>query len=314
MIRVLIPGLYDEQTRSPYLSQEDQKAFYEKGLLPAVQDLCESSADGWPATYDDEMFRARGRNGTLSFQSKMIPRWNVSSLGSTIRRYLRNAGIPWAKGIVFRHQVRGVKHSTGHELTVDAANEALADFLSTLFLDRERISSHGSWWVDVGIEVSSAEENCLAWRTDCHVHVVREICQIDNENAQRITRMGSSKYARDMVSHLPQVSGCRIKPGIRAQGPMEVAYLQLYCTDKSLTYRQDSGHHGKFITCDDIIKGKTYDFIDKLYALYINAVEKHNAHARMEVRVPLQFASRALLNVDFDVLYNSLVSFPAVEW
>ena len=313
MVRALIPELYDPQTCSPHLTQEDQKTFYEEGLLPAVQALCEDSAHEWPATYDDEMFRARGQNGTLSFQTKVIPSWSVRSLGKKIRAYLRRAGIPWGSGIVFLHQVRGVKHSSRHRLDNEAAREALMEFLRSVSLNPERVSLNGSWWVDVGVEISS-EENCLAWRTDSHVHLAKAICGIDDLNARRITSRRSSKYARDMISHLPQVSGCRIQPGVRGQGPNQVAYLQLYCTDKSLTYRVDKGHYGKFITCDDIVKRKADKFLDSLYLLYINAADRHNAHARMEIRVPLQFAPRVLLDIDNGLLFESLVSFPAKEW
>jgi hypothetical protein len=199
-------------------------------------------------------------------------------------------------------------------LDEEAAQEALKEFLWSVSLNPERVSLNGSWWVDVGVEISSGEDNCLGWRTDSHVHLAKAICGIDDSNAKRITSRRSSKYARDMLSHLPQVSGCRIQPGVRGQGPNQVAYMQLYCTDKSLTYRVDQGRHGKFITCDDIIKRKADKFLDGLYLLYINATDKHNAHARMEIRVPLQSASSVLLGIDGSLLLESLVSFPAKEW
>jgi hypothetical protein len=207
-----------------------------------------------------------------------------------------------------------MKHLSWHQLDNEAAQEALKEFLSSVSLNPERISLNGKWWVDVGVEISSTEENCLAWRTDSHVHLVQAICAIDDRNTKRITSPGSSKYARDLISHLSQVSGCQIQPGVHGQGPNEVAYLQLYCTDKSLTYRVDQGHHGKFIICDDVVKRKADKFIDNLYMLYINAADKHNAHARMEIRVPLHFAHSVLLNIDDNLLLESLVSFPAKEW
>ena len=312
MIRVLIPGLHNPVNPSPFLTQEDQKTFYEKGFLPAVQDLSPHLAHEWPATYEDEMFRATGRNGTLSFQSKTMNRMKVAELGTKIRMYLHRAGVPWWKGIVFLHQVRGVKHSTGH--VADDANNALRDFLTSLGLDFEDISSNGKWWVDVAIQVSSSDGNCLAWRTDQHTEVVQEICQIDTTRATRITSRGSSKYTRDMTSHLAQVSGCRVRPGVQGRGPYKVVYLQLYCTDKTHTYRLDQGHHSKYLNCTDIAKGKEEKFLSSLYKLYVNAIDKHSAQARAEVRVPLEFADQVLLDIDADVIYNSLVSFPPVEW
>ena len=166
----------------------------------------------------------------------------------------------------------------------------------------------------MGIEVSSSNRNCLAWRTDSHVHMVQHVCNIPGNHAKRITDIGSSKYARDLMSHLPEVSGCRISPGAQARGPYEMAYPQMYCTDKSLTYRQDQGHYGKFITCSDILSGKADKFIGGLYSLYINAIGNHNSHACMELRVPFRFASRVFLHISERVLRRSLVSFTRVEW
>ena len=314
MIRALIPGLYDPHTRSPFPTREDLTTFYELGFLPGVQELCEDRSAEWPPTYTDEMFRARGRNGTLSFQTKMIPCWNVYALGSRIRSKLRDAGVPWATGIVFLHQIRGVKDTTWHDLSENGAEQALDEFLALESLDKETLSRRGKWWVDVGLEAFSDDKDCLAWRTDSHTAVVQEICQISERNAQRITSVGSSKYTRDMISHLPQVSGCRIEPGVQGQGGYRVAYLQMYCTDKALTYRQDQGHHGKFVTCGDITKGRADGFINSLYSLYLNAIGNNDAHARIEVRVPLEFASAVLLGFDQDVITRALVSFPRMEW
>jgi hypothetical protein len=260
------------------------------------------------------MFRARGRNGTFSFQTKMIPFWNVYELGSTIRSKLRDAGIPWATGIVFLNQIRGVKDTTWHNLSENGAAQALEEFLTLESLDLATLKRRGRWWVDVGLEFFSDDKDCLAWRTDSHTAVVQEICQISERNAQRITSVGSSKYTRDMISHLPQVSGCRIEPGVQGQGGDEVAYLQMYCTDKSLTYRKDQGHHSKFVTCGDIVKGKADGFISSLYSLYINAIGNNNAHARIEIRVPLEFSSKVLLGFNQDIIWRALVSFPRVEW
>jgi hypothetical protein len=314
MIRVLIPGLHHEHPTSPYLTQEEQKIFYEQGFRPAVQALCEDRASEWPATYSDEMFRARGHNGTLSFQTKTIAEWYVEDLGTEIRAYLHRANIPWGKGIVFLHQIRGVKQTSFHSLSAMAATRAMDHFLHSASLDPNVIRSRGSWWIDVGVEVSSTEENCLAWRSDAHTQLVQHVCQISGAHAGRITDIGSSKYTRDLTSHLPKVSGCRIAPGVRAKGAFEVQYLQMYCTDKALTYCIDQGHYGKFITCKDILKGKSEEFIDKLYTLYINAIDDNNSHARIEVRVPFQYATRVFLGLDEDVVRQSLVSFPRVEW
>ena len=77
MIRALIPGLYNQDQPSPFLSQEQQCTFYVCGLLPTIQRLLGHEAAEWPATYQDEMFRAEGRNG-------QFPDQDGTSMGSSI--------------------------------------------------------------------------------------------------------------------------------------------------------------------------------------------------------------------------------------
>ncbi|KAF8956187.1 hypothetical protein BDZ97DRAFT_1764028 [Flammula alnicola] len=322
MIRVLIPELYSKD-RSQFLSQAEQKVFYEQGLLPAVQFLSDDQAAEWPATYDDEMFRARGRNGQLNFQTKVIAEWLVEYLGDYIRIYLEANGCSWATGLVFLHQIRGVKHSSQHSLGRDNANAALVNFLQQNQLlrpDNDDVgtlmsSEQSKWWVDVGLEVASQEKRCLAWRTDSHFAIVKSLCGIDEGNADRLTTPTSSQYTRDMASHLTAVSGCRIAPGPHARSQFGVQYVQLYTTDKSLIYRPDRFHHGKFITPADILKGKGVAYAENLFQLYRNAAKKSYSLARVEVRVPLEQASRVLRNVSEGLLRDSLLSFsPNVWW
>ncbi|KAF9470974.1 hypothetical protein BDN70DRAFT_939291 [Pholiota conissans] len=310
MIRVLLPGLYSPQRRNSFLNQTELATFYEKGLRPAVESLTAISAAEWPPTYSAEMFRARGKNGTLSFQTKTLSSWLAPSLGKRIRDTLVTNNVSWARGLVFLHQIRGVKASNGHSLDLLAAEEAWSD----LVLEHDIAPDAGDWWVDVGLEITSNLKKCLAWRTDSHFHVVKDVLKISEKNAARITRPGSSKYLRDMTSHLTSVSGCRISPGARAKGPYHVKYLQMYATDKSITYRPDGKNFGKFLKGDDIIKGKADDYCRNLYELYREAIGKNYAHARIEIRVPLKFAGSALIDISVALFRDALVIFDPVVW
>lgn len=120
MLRVFIPELYNDD-RSQFLSQEEQKIFYKEGLRPAVVRLTPGVANEWPATYDDKNFRARGANGRLCFQTKVLPDWLVPHLGDCIRESLTDSGHTWGEGLVFLHQIRGVKHGNTHSLSRGAA-------------------------------------------------------------------------------------------------------------------------------------------------------------------------------------------------
>lgn len=310
---MLFPGLYGEG-RSPILTKDEQTTFYEKGLRPAVVQLLAQQADEWPPTYNDELFRARGQTGAYNFQTKMVPTWLVGELGETIRQFLAANGVPWGVGLLFLHQIRGVKVSTSHSLEHDASQEALDLFLRGNDLDPLRMSHSGSWWIDVGLEVSSVEGGCLAWRTDSHFHLVKVACELDDDIAHRITSPGSSSYGRDLVSHLPAISGCRVTPGARSRGPFDVAYLQAYTTDKSLTYRPDQGHYGKFMTASNALTGKSAEYMEDLYALYTSAAATTSSSARLEIRVPFASAGNVLLNITEETFRDSLVSIPREVW
>jgi hypothetical protein len=311
MIRVLFPGLVADG-RSVYLTQEEQKTFYEKGFRPAVVDLLGDSAADWPPDYESEMFRARSHNGQLSFMSKMLPEWLVSLLGDKIREYLSMNEVSWGDGLVFLHQIRGVKNSSQHTPYEEDSKVALEEWLDENFLREEDLT--GDWWVDVGLQISSDEKECLAWRTDSHFHLVKEVLKIPENHADRITSVKSTKYTRDMTSHLTAVSGCRISPGPRAEGRFSVQYLQLYTTDKSLTYRQDMGHHGKFMTCGDVLAGKAKSYCEKLYNVYLAAMNDNFSLARVEVRVPFKHATSVLLGLRHRMISQWLVSFDRVVW
>lgn len=181
----------------------------------------------------------------------------------------------------------------------DATTRVFQEFLQEEHLDRNAVLTGSSWWIDVGIQVSLDALDCLAWRTDSHSQIVQEICNIDVRNAVRLTSVGSSQYTCDMTSHLPQVSGCRIEPDVQGQGPFQVAYLQLYTTDKAVTYRLDQGHHSKFITCAD---RKANNFINGLYTTYRNAIDNNYGQARMEVRIPVAFCKDVLVELDRNVI------------
>lgn len=312
MIRVLFPGLVAEE-RSVFLTQEEQKIFYEKGFRPAVVDILGASASDWPPNYESEMFRARSHNGQLSFMTKMLPEWQVKFLGDKIREFLRMSEVSWGEGLVFLHQIRGVKNSSQHTPLDADGDVALEEWLDDNFLRKEDLM-YGDWWVDVGLQISSDEKECLAWRTDSHFHLVKDVLKIPVHHAERITSIKSTKYTRDMTSHLTAVSGCRISPGARAEGPFSVQYLQLYTTDKSLTYRQDKGHHGKFITCGDVLAGKAESYCENLYNVYLAAMKDNYSLARVEVRVPIKHVTSVLLDLRRSRICGWLVSFPRVVW
>lgn len=315
MIRAVIPGLYNDQRTRSSLSQSEYATFYEKGFRPAVDALCSAAAAEWPPSYQSELFRARGKRGTLSFQTKTLGAWYVRQLGQEIRNALGDNDVPWGEGIIFLYQIKGVKGSNGHRTSAQSAKLSLDELFAKNAITLEGID-RGEWWVDVGLEISTGGDECLAWRTDHHFHVVQNVLSINDVQAERITRPGSSKYIRDLTSHLTAVAGCRISPGVRAQGLHEAIYLQLYTTDKAVIYRPEGTRFGKHLTGKEILDGKADAYCRGLYDLYTDASEKNHGHARVEVRVPYEHAASVLVDIESvrEVFVTSLICVPSIVW
>jgi hypothetical protein len=316
MIHLFFPSLYSEsRTSRAYLTSKERKEFYEQGLRPAIESLVPLDRNDWPATYEGELFRARKQSGAMAFQTKMLQRFAVPHLIDHIRQSLSENGIDWAQDCLVMHTVRGTKNGTKHSLTEDAASLSLDEFLHSVHLSSAAIEQGGEWYIDVGVEFASSLDHCLQWTTTSHFHVVKEVLQISDHHASRITTLGSSKYQRDIASHLPALSGCRIEPGTHATGPFDAVYYQQYTNEKSLTYNPEKGHHGKAITIKEAM-GKTQPapFIENLYELYFKARDSNSSHARVEVRVPFVFATTVLLTIHPDIVEQSLLSFPRQTW
>jgi hypothetical protein len=139
--------------------------------------------------------------------------------------------------------------------------------------------------------------------------------RISNRHAERISDINSSKYTRDPVSHLTAISGFRAVPGVRGQGMYEAAYIQAYTTDKAVVYHPEGRHHAKFITIKEAMQFKhPSKTIEGIYNIYDEARTANSSNARLEVRVPYQFATQVLIELDPNVLKDCLCSFTRQEW
>ncbi|RXW21035.1 hypothetical protein EST38_g4823 [Candolleomyces aberdarensis] len=313
-LRVLFPDLYSADRKSWSLTKEEQVDFCEKGLLPTLQELLQDRGGDLPPDHRAEMFRARQQSGRLAFGSRVLPADCVTDFGDVLRRNLVAQGVEWAKNLVFLHEIRGVKNTSRHSFDRNNAGAALEEFLDKNGLQLDELGELDGWYVDVGAEVSSNQNRCIVWRTDQHHTLAELVLRIPGEHAERITEVTSSKYYRDLASHLTGVSGFRITPGVRAQGRFETQYFQAYLTDKAITAVKEQNKFGKFITPQQLLNGKGATYINELFHVYRQATEKNFATARFEVRVPIYHAADVLQEIDLNRLCECLLSFPREVW
>ena len=303
------------------MSDRERAFWYENGLRPAIAVLLgQNIASEWPAKYSTEEFRAKKTRGGFAWGTKLIPSNVVGHLAERIRTELgenpliADDDVTWARDFFFLHTIRGTKHSTFHQVNRHSAEYYLKDFLQRAQLSDE-VGEVGDWYVDVGIEISSEHGECLQWTTPTHYEVIQQALRISSRHAERISDINSSKYARDPVSHLTAISGFRAVPGVRGQGMYKAAYIQAYTTDKAVVYHPEGRHHAKFISIKEAMQfehpSKT---IEGIYNIYDEARTSNSSNARLEVRVPYQFATQVLIEFDPDVLKDCLCSFTRQEW
>ncbi|KAF9060069.1 hypothetical protein BDP27DRAFT_1430481 [Rhodocollybia butyracea] len=292
-IHICFPSLATREggQQSKPLTLDQLTQFYEVGLRPTIAELLPEDVSDWAPTYQAELFRAKKSSGHMGYQSKMIPGSHVRELGSTLRYYLSAGNIDWANDFFFLHTARGYKHATQHLTSRTMARLKLEEFCTT-----------------IGLEENVFEEAAQS-------RVVEEVLGIRSEDAVRITSLGSSKYSRDIVSHLLGVSGCRIEPGVRAAGAFEGVYFQLYSTDKALTYNPEGNHHGKFMSISEAMGVKQpAPFITGLQKLFVEAMDMNTSNARIEVRVPFRHACTVLTRFDSGAIQECMLGFRRTVW
>ncbi|KAH0588293.1 hypothetical protein J132_02620 [Termitomyces sp. J132] len=324
-LHIFFPGLWAPQrckSRGSYETHERERAiWYNHGLRPAMIALLgENLAQDWPASYQTEEIRARRARGGYSWSTKIIPQDIVPFLADRIRMQLRSTNDlaqedkDWATNFFVLHTIRGTKGMTWHLPLHQTAEVAFRQFLHDSRLSLEVLTA-GDWYVDVGVEISSNEGACLQWLTATHNVIVQQALLIDDATAARITDLGSSKYSRDYSSHLTAISGFRIAPGVLGGGAFSARYIQAYTTDKSIVYNNDDGHHAKFLTTREAMAlEQPTPTISGLHTIYDRAMTFNGSNARLEVRVPFFWATRALTAFDPDILRRCLCIFTRREW
>ncbi|KAG6852703.1 hypothetical protein C0991_009719 [Blastosporella zonata] len=279
-LHIFFPRLWDagrSESSKPYLLHDRERAiWYERGMRPAIASLLgHHVASEWPATLEAEEIRARQAPGGLAWGRKTIPK---------------------------------------EILDEESARYQLKKFLHDAHLTRDIITT-GDWYIDVAIEIVGEQGDCLQWLTSTHNEVVRQdevvrqALRIEPETAQKITSLTSSKYARDLASHLTAISGFRIVPGALASGPFQAKYIQAYTTDKA------AADHAKFLTTKNALAtDQPASQISDVFTLFEAARSNNTPNARLKMRVPLEFATRALLEFDVPLLKGCMGVFPRHEW
>jgi hypothetical protein len=302
LIRIFFPGLFAED-RSSTLTEEERKAVYEDGIYPSLQDLTPENTPNWPPSYQTAAWLAQNRTGGVQHGTHPFPSHLTDELGHLIAEKLRTSH-NWAHGLKFMVQIRGVKEAHGHNPSRFMAQQELRLLTADLQTDE------GSWFVDVGFEISE-DGRAYLWRTDAHRRIVEAVVGLSSGSRASPTNW---RYARDTNAHIVGLSGFRLTLDGRAIGRNNIRYIQVYTSDKALTYHLERGMHSKTMTGMMALKGNPPIFVKTLFDAFASASENMDVAARIEVRVPLNHARDVLLGVDDEFLRHNLVVIARSTW
>ncbi|KAG7439378.1 uncharacterized protein BT62DRAFT_924773, partial [Guyanagaster necrorhizus] len=137
-------------------------------------------------------------------------------------------------------------------------------------------------FVDVALELS-VKEGAVMWCSDGHAVVLQRLLQMHQTEADKW-----------------MCFGCHITTHTTPLRQFNATFVQMYTTDKCLTYDMQASNNAKFVTAVNLMKKSKYtynEFLGKLYGVFADAAWHNNVHARIEVRVPLANAEDVFADV-----------------
>ncbi|ETW78726.1 hypothetical protein HETIRDRAFT_324013 [Heterobasidion irregulare TC 32-1] len=160
-ICIFFPVLCDDAHTEAdiYLTVEERQELYNDVVYPAARlPIPHSSAD-WPAGFAAETFRVTKAGGNFMQLTKLVGQYDIHPFVAALKARMDQKA--WMRGARFMVQKRGTKLATYHPQHGIAARTKLTEYLTDLD------TSVGSWWADVGLEVSY-QNRAYHWQTDMH--------------------------------------------------------------------------------------------------------------------------------------------------
>ncbi|KAG1717976.1 hypothetical protein EDB19DRAFT_1921560 [Suillus lakei] len=307
-LRMFFPALYEDNAdRNVELTLEQKTAIYNDGLRPTLQSLNPDTMTNWPTTYGSALTRAKKRDNRYQYGTRPFPGRMVQRFGYELPRLLA-AAHPWARNIVFMTQVQGVKEANQH---APDDRRAASDALSVLMHDLDaELRNEPHCWVDVGLELSEPGFS-YQWRTDAHSDIIEHFTCLTAVQASSYVNRPSRQYSRDIAAGLMHVSGFR---GAFSLDDADPVYIQAYTTDKALIQQLDGGRHGLAMSGRQLMEGTPPEYMTNIYALYFDARENHDCAARIELRVPIGYATRTALWFPVELTRDSILAFNREDW
>lgn len=301
LLRIFFPRLYAVDRTDVALTKTEQSAVYDDGLRPAIEHVSAENSMNWPPNHEANLWRSKNHRTGRQYGTRPIAASDVAAFCSAFRANLGDRH-PWAKDMVFMTQIQGVKEAHQHHpVDADTYLRRILNGVDT---------SGGVWFVDVGFEVSE-RGRVYQWRADAHWRIIQEVTGLSERLSRRAADPTNWGYGRDISAHLLDLCGCRLT--LASDGPFNACYLQLYHTEKQLTYHHEGYHHAKHITCA-MAMDKRSNYMEDMVGAFQAALKNMDGAARVELRVPLQFATAVMPLISNAALSVCLATFEREDW
>lgn len=307
-LRIFFPRLWHTTERSDRQVSRDKLAqFYTLCVQKAAEHVIPDIIHGWPASLHAAQFKDQTARG-MSNSGYLIPGYDLHGFSHIMRLIVaEEPELSWALDYVWGTEIRGVKDAFPHR--IDTAPADIQECLDGLLENLD--TTTGTWWIDVGVEFCGTNR-CYQWTTDRHLKLIRLATGLNEQRATRL--MNTRLYVKHVASHLLELSGFALGIAPSRGGQLDVAYVQAYTTDKSQTYSPSRGNFGKSISPRMALSGNPPRFCQDLISLYGDAATHTDVATRLEIRVPLQYARTALINIQWTAVTECIISMPRRIW
>ncbi|KAG8720475.1 hypothetical protein FRC08_000123 [Ceratobasidium sp. 394] len=323
LVRIFFPGLLDEnkdQAEPNYIGEGPLQVFYDSAVQPAaVEVIPEGLRRQWPSRYADEKFRAGPHlRQAVGAQARGGARYQHSGRevhGEYLNQWVaairdRVAGdheLAFAAGFFFVIEGRGLKYkyASNHDPPLEPladeggtlydANNERTQALGALLADfKPEMFTKGDWFLDIGTTLSGSREDedgllrpvSLFVNSRYHAEITNFYSGKPIGVCQHWVTTGSGGYHKDEIAHLGDIAGFRID--FDEPGEDGVHYLQVYSSEKSVTYHIDHLMKAKRTSPHAVLtnwKRERDAYFAPLRHAFANASASHSVAVRIESRV-----------------------------
>ncbi|KAG8711487.1 hypothetical protein FRC08_015830 [Ceratobasidium sp. 394] len=306
LVRVCFPLLEPGPGKSNCVPEGKLKLLYDHAVREAALDtLPEELTATWPAEWDDERFRAagNGRGRPVQHTGRDVHSAYLNRFVARMRQLVdAKEELAWARSFVFLLEMRGLKTRDGsmhappepdsvvRDGFVDADNPRVRAVEQILSAFHTADFEPGCWFIDLGLNFKVPSPHggydCPLPAVEAHASILAHILGADMATCIDWVRGRGGHYQRDELAQLKAVGGFRfVNPDAAETG---IHYIQLYTSDKSITYNLNLAHKARRITTrqvlDDWDKVRK-DHFQPILAALENASAAHDMSSRIEVRI-----------------------------